>query len=363
LGSSKTYVEEKDSVLDQDDGGAHGLMSSNTTINPTFWEWNKVFIRYCDGASYSGQRFELAGTNNLYFRGRHILDAILTNLVHVQGLGISKTFASPGIAAYASDKTEVMVSGCSAGGLAVYLHLDYIAEYLSATSPMSTFHIVGVPESGMFMDMPSYDGSQIWTPKYAHIAEMQNVTAPGSNLNKDCLKTFSPSNETWRCFMAQYTLPHIHTPFLAVNSVYDGWQDRNILNDTTGCLYGGATAGSCSHGQGNALANLRSAIVGNLSAVVGKPTQLPIPPDALPRAGSCSAFSGYYLFNCGTHCGFLNHDDKFQAFGDPPIGKAVGDWYGFSLMNGTVPPVGPYETVRNIRAAAPGWGPDQYADC
>jgi hypothetical protein len=31
----------------------------------------------------------------------------------------------------------------------------------------------------MFMDMPSYDGSQIWTPKYAHIAEMQNVTAPG----------------------------------------------------------------------------------------------------------------------------------------------------------------------------------------
>ena len=40
---------------------------------------------------------------------------------------------------------------------------------------------------------------------------------------------------------------------------------------------------------------------------------------------------GYYLINCGTHCGFLNHDAGFSDFGDFPLGQAVARWYEDTL--------------------------------
>ena len=84
---------------------------------------------------------------------------------------------------------------------------------------------------------------------------------------------------------------------------------------------------------------------GNLTAAIGKPNPIiavahehePIPdpvavapiidpsPSPSPVA-AVSAFSGYYLYNCGTHCGFLNHDDLWQEFGSIPMRDAVDTW-------------------------------------
>ena len=92
---------------------------------------------------------------------------------------------------------ELIVSGCSAGGLALWLHLDYIADYVG-----SKMHIVGIPESGFFMDENTNENTFFWTDLFQHISEMQNVTAAPSNLNAGCLAAATPQTK-WKCFMAQ----------------------------------------------------------------------------------------------------------------------------------------------------------------
>ena len=61
------------------DGGEHGLISYNPIENPLAYNWNKVYIPYCDGASFSGNVIEPVSGNKtkgqVYFRGQAILDA------------------------------------------------------------------------------------------------------------------------------------------------------------------------------------------------------------------------------------------------------------------------------------------------
>jgi hypothetical protein len=80
---------------------------------------------------------------------------------------------------------------------------------------------------------------------------------------------------------------------------------------------------------------------GNLTAAIGKPNPIiAVAPEPEPEpvavapiidpspspAAAVSTFSGYYLYNCGTHCGFLNHDDLWQDFGSIPMRDAVDTW-------------------------------------
>lgn len=55
--------------------------------------------------------------HKLYFRGFQNLKAYHDSLVKTKGLGKA---------------TDVVISGCSAGGLATYLHLDWWATKFSA---------------------------------------------------------------------------------------------------------------------------------------------------------------------------------------------------------------------------------------
>ena len=58
------------------------------------------------------------------------------------------------------------------------------------------------------------------------VFKMQNCS---DGVNQDCIKDMSSNNETWKCFMAQYTEPYISSPLFGLNSIYDSWQLANIL--------------------------------------------------------------------------------------------------------------------------------------
>ena len=84
LGSSASYATDRDQVLDSWDGGAHGLFSNSSDVNPDFHNFTKLFVRYCDGGSFSGDTTATVRDANstattttatLHFRGRRILDA------------------------------------------------------------------------------------------------------------------------------------------------------------------------------------------------------------------------------------------------------------------------------------------------
>ena len=82
---------------------------------PPFDSYTIIFAMYCDGGSWTGNVSEPVRTGNstVYYRGRRLLDALLDDLLHVQGM---------------SAATELLYGGCSAGALTVYLHADMVGR-------------------------------------------------------------------------------------------------------------------------------------------------------------------------------------------------------------------------------------------
>jgi hypothetical protein len=168
-------------------------------------------MNYCDGASFAGYKAEpisVSGTP-IYFRGRTILDETIDTMLDL-GLRTAK---------------EVILKGCSAGGLATILHLDYFAQRVKQANP--NIRVVGMPDAGFFMDHNSSAGQPSYTPVYQYVANMQNTTVSGS-VNDDCLAAHNTTGDLWRCFMAQYTLQYIQTPFFMTQDLDDSWQMANI---------------------------------------------------------------------------------------------------------------------------------------
>ncbi|AQK95511.1 Pectin acetylesterase 5 [Zea mays] len=67
-----------------------GILSDDKSQNPDFYNWNKVKIRYCDGASFSGDvKDELQNGTRFFFRGQRIWEAVMNELV-VKGLRNAK---------------------------------------------------------------------------------------------------------------------------------------------------------------------------------------------------------------------------------------------------------------------------------
>ncbi|GMN58682.1 hypothetical protein TIFTF001_027770 [Ficus carica] len=86
-----------------------GILSNDPSENPDFFNWNKVKIRYCDGASLSGHpETELKTGGKLFFRGQLIWEVLMDELLSI---GLSKA-------------QQALLSGCSAGGLATLIHCD-----------------------------------------------------------------------------------------------------------------------------------------------------------------------------------------------------------------------------------------------
>ncbi len=130
---------------------------------------------------------------------------------------------------------DVVISGTSAGGLAVYLHTDYLNKKISSAVVASGNpkpRIVAVPDAGFFLDVPSIGGEYTYTPVFKSVFHFQNVS---DSVNDACVAFYSRKidshgdNESWKCFMSPYTLPFIRTPLFIVNSFADSWQGWAIM--------------------------------------------------------------------------------------------------------------------------------------
>ena len=117
-----------------------GVMSQDCSLNPDFCTWNKLFMHYCDGASFGGGRTDPIEISTragkpaqMWLRGRNNFDAVISYFLSNSSLGMSKA-------------TEVILSGGSAGGLAVFYNLDHLATLLPKTT-----RLVGFPDAGFFI--------------------------------------------------------------------------------------------------------------------------------------------------------------------------------------------------------------------
>ena len=89
----------------------------NCSIN-FFCNFTTIYAKYCDGSSFSSAREgAVLGPNgtHLFMRGAAIRDAIVRDVVRRHGMGRSP-----------SGPSDILVGGCSAGGMASILHADAV---------------------------------------------------------------------------------------------------------------------------------------------------------------------------------------------------------------------------------------------
>lgn len=82
----------------------------------------------------------------MWMRGRNNFDAVIGYLQSTLGMG---------------NATEVILSGGSAGGLAVFYNLDHLATLL----PQGV-RLTGFPDAGFFLDALTVDGSYVYRQNF-----------------------------------------------------------------------------------------------------------------------------------------------------------------------------------------------------
>ena len=140
--------------------------------------------------------------------------------------------------------TDAVISGCSAGGLATFLHTD---QWCDAIKAKSNGKCAGLPDSGFFLDYQ--DPNVKCAPDSASsTTDLLGNTVPGDyhcglkwtytiqnaseGVNQDCIKAHTADNSQWMCMFAEHSSEHIHSPLLAMQSQYDSWQTGHVLAGT-----------------------------------------------------------------------------------------------------------------------------------
>ncbi|KAK3008488.1 hypothetical protein RJ639_015099 [Escallonia herrerae] len=303
-----------------------GILSNNASHNPDFYNWNRVKLRYCDGASFAGDSKFSNGTSLLYFRGQRIWKAIILDLLP-KGLGRAG---------------KALLSGCSAGGLATFLHCDNFTSYLPRNADVKC-----LSDAGFFLDIRDISLNSSIRTFYEDLISLQFkrkcltwapnllinaliscycilffiidiVVGQGveQNLDNNCTSSrYLPE----QCFFPQYALKYIQTPFFVLNSAYDVYQFHHILVPPSADKHGKwnrckLDPAACSPDKINILQGFRKDMLAVLREFL-----------------EYSRTGGLFINSCFAHCQSESQDTWFAV--DSPrmhnktIAEAVGDWY------------------------------------
>jgi len=183
----------------------------------------------------------------LHWRGKRIREAAYSELMANHGL---------------KSATDAVISGCSAGGLATFLHTDQWCDGLAADNKGAT-KCVGMPDSGFFLDYqaddvpetpPSPPASGVAARHLSKSARRILNTLPGdyhaglkwcfetfnatAGVNPACIgahHTGGPTTDDpdYLCMFAEHTAGFTHTPMFPLQSEYDAWQTGHVLKHGT----------------------------------------------------------------------------------------------------------------------------------
>ncbi|XP_073131930.1 pectin acetylesterase 8-like isoform X2 [Henckelia pumila] len=281
LGSSKQMVQQL---------AFSGILSNNPQFNPDFYNWNRIKVRYCDGASFTGDIEAVNPATNLHYRGARVFLAVMEDLF-AKGM---------------KNAENAILSGCSAGGLTSILHCDGF----QALFPMGTT-VKCFSDAGYFINARDVSGA-------LHIADFYNdvVRTHGSakNLPASCTSRLSPG----LCFFPQHVAQGLQTPLFILNAAYDSWQIKNILAPGVADPHGiwhdcKLDILKCSGSQLEIMQGFRAEFLYALSEI-----------------GS-STSRGYFINSCYAHCQTEMQETWLSAgspvLNDKTIAEAMGDWF------------------------------------
>ncbi|KAK4282638.1 hypothetical protein QN277_013992 [Acacia crassicarpa] len=265
-----------------------GILSNKAEENPDFFNWNRVKVRYCDGASFSGDSQNEAA--KLQFRGQKIWLAAMEELM------------SKGM----QNADQALLSGCSAGGLATIIHCDGFKSLF----PNST-QVKCLSDAGFFLDAADVSGGRTMRNLFAGVVQLQEVQ---KNLPESCLSQFDPTS----CFFPQNLVNHVETPLFLLNAAYDSWQVQASLIPASADPYGSwndckSNHANCNSSQIQFLQDFRAQMLNALQDFSTEPQ------------------AGMFINSCFSHCQSERQELWFTDYSPlltgKPVAIAVGDWY------------------------------------
>jgi len=201
------------------------LLSSKEKYNPNFYNWNKAFVRYCDGSSFiSDRKYEINGSK-VYMYGKNNLLGVLNYLKYNYNF---------------TNADSVILSGFSAGSFSALIYANYI-ETLT-TKKNNTFII---SDSGFFYDL---DEKKLKVNRLVQKAYeySTNHTEIVNLFNYYCDKEYI-EKEPWKCLSGEYFLYNVKVPILSFQNVYDAWITR-VINEND-CWFNKNFIKNCSNEQ------------------------------------------------------------------------------------------------------------------
>ncbi|KAM1949198.1 hypothetical protein ACFX15_009278 [Malus domestica] len=268
-----------------------GILSSHPSQNPEFFNWNKVRIRYCDGASLAGHpENESKNGSELFFRGQLIWEAVIDELLSI---GMSKV-------------KQALLSGCSAGGLATLIHCDDFRGLLPKDATVKC-----LADGGFFLDEEDILQHRTMRSLYNDVAILQGLA---KSLHKDCISKMEPA----KCLFPEEIIKHSNTPVFLVNSAYDFWQVQHVLIPEAADPHGywkkcKLNIHNCNSNQLEILQGFRGSMLKALNEFQ-KNTE-----------------GGMFINSCYIHCQTditeTWHSPTSPRINNKTIAESVGDWY------------------------------------
>eukprot|EP01084_Bolivina_argentea_P110061 196586_1 len=187
------------------------VINSNKTQNPLLYNWNHVYVHYCDGSSFSSNLDQpiLYKTNKYFYRGKIILDAMFKDLINEHNL---------------LNATNIIIAGSSSGALTVYLHANYINnKYISQLKNPS---VLLLTECGFFIDsngidnhVTNYSDAMKWIYDYTNVS---------TNVQCEMYMESIGKNKNL-CMFAENVVPFINISMFVIQSKYDYWSIKNVF--------------------------------------------------------------------------------------------------------------------------------------
>jgi Pectinacetylesterase len=183
-----------------------GVTATTAADNPHFADFNKVVIPYCTSDYFSGDTGPTGGTTNFQFRGKDVVDAVVTELTLHYGLG-------------ASGQT-VLLSGASAGGVSVLVNADRVAAMIPQA------HLVGLVDAGWLPDVAPL------TPPSFRTTIQTWMTFWNGHPDDSCAA--AEADQSFLCYFGEHVRAEITTPLMIVQNQNDPEGISHTGNITVG---------------------------------------------------------------------------------------------------------------------------------
>jgi hypothetical protein len=266
------------------------FLTSSKYFNPIFYNWNKIFIKYCDGTMHTGNNIDPIIFNNtkIYVRGEENVKSVFNYLTKNNDFSNAK---------------NVLAVGSSAGGVAVVFYSKYIRSLLSDKTNYKVISDSGYFHHGTYEGINRMDDMMLKLQNSLKIRQTETM----KNIDEK-LDFFNSSN----------TIKYVNKlnndyPILFLTSSLDSWAIKRLLNIT--CFFGKKVYDNCEPKEINIFEQYSKDVENDFKEIINK-----------DKSKTITAFITKGFYHMFLFIGW-SWNDKSYGVNEYSVQQFVHDWY------------------------------------